>query len=528
MVSIDECRLRRSGGTGADAATASPAPCWTQRASAGSASGSKKMSRDAGARAEQSKSSQSLTSKAEKAAPVNAWIMAQYSAATTKATRVSNGRTASGTEGGSPTGSPSTAGNGVTRNQAKNLAGGGDKGRSVSEEGKDMETPTQGPGSGKSWGRGARPPEESKRRATTSCRSAQVREKSRLPAEELPPLVLKVAREQVVGDLCSASLLCSACGLLLLSPLVHPRCGHMLCRDCLVILSATHFHSVHRINFKNVSPVERRHDSAASPSLAHVTSALLHMFPSPASLPLSAQSPSAPSFCPRCTYGEAVPVTNFKEASRPPGASAAAALRVNGASSGSGSGGCSSQLLPGHAHLPRMLKPQQTCPLGEFLSAVATEKGVPALLGRVLSKVRVRCSAGKTTQVSGADARAAQAGESREVKVGVDAWGRPREIDVQKPSDPGFGNGSDGSTRERASVATLRDALCSKHRVATPSEGGCKWDGDYAGYLEHIKRPGECGRLYWGETNVQTEEPRVAEGGKPPKSSRNGDIRFRD
>ncbi|KEP60757.1 UNVERIFIED_CONTAM: hypothetical protein HHA_210300 [Hammondia hammondi] len=78
MVSIDECRLRRSGGTGADAATASPAPCWTQRASAGSASGSKKMSRDAGARAEQSKSSQSLTSKAEKAAPVNAWIMAQY------------------------------------------------------------------------------------------------------------------------------------------------------------------------------------------------------------------------------------------------------------------------------------------------------------------------------------------------------------------------------------------------------------------------------------------------------------------
>ncbi|EPR59637.1 putative zinc finger protein [Toxoplasma gondii GAB2-2007-GAL-DOM2] len=527
MVSIDECRLRRSGGTCADAAAASPAPCTTQRASAGSASGPKKMCRDSGARAEQGKSSQPLASKADKTAPDNAWIMVQYSAATTRATRLGNGRRPSGTEGGTPMGSPSTAGNAVTRSQAKSLADGEDKGRSVSEEGKDMETRTQGPGSGKSWGRGARPPEESKRRTTTRCRSTQAGEKSRLPAEELPPLVLKVAREQVVGDLCSASLLCSACGLLLLNPLVHPRCGHMLCRDCLVILSATHFHSVHRINFKNVAPVERRHDAAASPSLAHVTSALLHMFPSPASLPLSAQSPSAPSFCPRCTYGEAAPATNLKEASRLPGASAAAALRANGASSGSGSGGCSSQLLPAHAHLPRMLKPQQTCPLGEFLSAVATEKGVPALLGRVLSKVRVRCSAGKTIQVSGADAIAAQAGESREAKVGVDAWGQPHETEVRKPSDPGFGNGVDGRNRERASVATLRDALCSKHRVATPSEGGCKWDGDYAGYLEHIKRPGECGRLYWGGTDVQTDEPRLAEGGKPPKSSRNGDTRFR-
>ncbi|CBZ51291.1 putative zinc finger (CCCH type) protein [Neospora caninum Liverpool] len=507
MVTIDESSLRAKASEAAGDAASPPATCKAKGSTPESMGGSKKASGDVAPR--EQKSSHAPDVKAEKS--VDAWSKSQYSAVVAGTAR--GGSKASGI--GGDTSATCLLGRSAAGNQAKSptSAGGG----AASEEGGEAGETPQG-ASGRSWGRGRAGGAESKRRAV-GRRSVQTTEIGRLPAEELPPLVLKVAREQVVGDLCSSSLLCSACGLLLLSPLVHPLCGHMLCRDCLVILSATHFHSVHRINFKNVSTASpRRHDAPASPSLAQVTLALLHMFPSAASLPLSAQSPSAPSFCPRCTYGEAPATKNAL--SGPSGASATASLR-----SGTGPGVCGPQLLPSHAHLPRMLKPQQACPLGEFLSVVASEKGVPALLGRVLSKVRVRCSTGTADKAPGVEA--ANAGAAQATKVVVDAWGRSREVPAQKPSDPRAGKAGGDSNEEVCAAAALRDALCKEHRVATPSEGCCPWEGDYAGYLEHIKRLGECGRLHRREPRkAQTQGASVSEGGKPAKAARGGDSRF--
>ncbi|PFH31562.1 hypothetical protein BESB_025280 [Besnoitia besnoiti] len=309
----------------------------------------------------------------------------------------------------------------------------------------------------------------------------------RLPVEDLPLLMLKVPHEQVVGELCSSALLCGACGLLLFDPLVHPRCGHMICRDCLVILSATHFRPMHRINFRNIStPPRRRHPPRSStPTLAQVTAAILHLFPSPASLPLSMQSPSSPSFCPVCTYGEERQVGHARNAlSCEAGGSPIASSPRGGASLATDSGGRpgSPQVMVLHPRLPRMLKPLQKCHLGEFLSAVGSDRRVPALLGRMLEKVQVRCcraeSRAESPSQPSSAATAAVAGSATH-SANMDANGASGRRCLQELSD----------------VNALRNALCKKHRIANPSEGCCRWQGDYARYLEHI-RAGECGRLY--------------------------------